>query len=336
MKKLGSLLLGMFAVLPVYAQDPAAADTTAPAEAAPAEAATATDAAPAADASSAQAAPAEAAPADASAPAADTAAPADGSTASGSADAAPTADTPPADAAASDAAPVANAAPADAAPASDAASTEAAPADAAASTDAAASESAGTSAAPAEASAEAAPAEAAPAEERKPWQLYAGYDYAMVNFLASSRNSPPTPNDANQFSNDNLHGNFHQVRAGVRVFDVIGIEAHYGIKAGGDNKPDSMAVKNNMGLYFVPTGTLFDVVEISALLGYASTKMEHAGKSLTVRGSSYGANLEVPLRPLLGEWMPDIRVGGGFMVYHHDSESRIYGSHFGLRYDFKV
>lgn len=313
MKKLGSLLLGMFAVLPVYAQDQAT-DTTAPAEAAPADAAPA----PAADAS----APA----ADAAAPADAAAAPADASAAPASADAAPAGDTPPADATAS-------------APAADAAApTDSAPAADAASTDAAASGSTDSSAAPADASAsaEAAPAEAAPAEERKPWQLYAGYDYAMANFLASSSSSPSTPNKANQFSSDNLHGSFHQIRAGVRVFDVIGIEAHYGIKAGSDSKPSSMGVKNNMGLYFVPTGTLFDVVEISALIGYASTKLEHGGNTLTVHGSSYGANLEVPLRPLLGEWMPDIRVGGGFMVYHHDSESRIYGSHFGLRYDFKV
>jgi membrane protein involved in colicin uptake len=314
MKKLGSLLLGMFAVLPVYAQDQAA-DTTAPAEAAPA------DAAPAADAS----APA----ADAAAPADAAAAPADASAAPASADAAPAGDTPPADATAS-------------APAADAAApTDSAPAADAASTDAAASGSTDSSAAPADASAsaEAAPAEAAaaaPAGERKPWQLYAGYDYAMANFLASSSNSPSTPNKANQFSSDNLHGSFHQIRAGVRVFDVIGIEAHYGIKAGSEGQPSSMGIKNNMGLYFVPTGTLFDVVEISALIGYASTKLEHGGNTLSVHGSSYGANLEVPLRPLLGEWMPDIRVGGGFMVYHHDSESRIYGSHFGLRYDFKV
>jgi|GEM_PF-1868247 len=298
MKKLGSLLLGMFAVLPVYAQDQAAAETAAPVEAAPA------DAAPAAETPAADAAPAaEAAPADATA----------------ATDAAPAAtEAPAADAAASDAAPAA----------ADAAATESAPAEAAASDAPAATDAA---AAPAEAA-----PEATPAEERKPWKLYAGYDYVQANFLASSPDSPATPNRANQFSSDSLHGNFHQVRAGVRVFDVIGIEAHYGVKAGTDSKPDTMGVKNNMGLYFVPTGTLFDVVEISALVGYASTKLEHAGKTLSIHGSSYGANLEVPLRPLLGEWMPDIRLGGGFMVYHHDSESRVYGSHFGARWDFNI
>lgn len=308
MKKLGTLLLGMFAVLPVYAQDQPAADTAAPVEAAPADAAPAE--APAADA-----APAEAPAADAAAPAAD-AAPAD---AAASDAAAPAADTPPADAAATDAAPAS-----DAAPAADAAATDSAPA-----TDA--------SAAPADASAEAAPAEAAPAEERKPWELYAGYDYVQANFLASSSSQIAAPNKANQFSTDSLHGNFHQIRAGVRVFEVIGIEAHYGVKSGsGDGKPDGMGIKNNMGLYFVPTGTLFDTVEISALIGYASSKLEHAGKTLSIHGSSYGANLELPLRNLFGEWMPDIRLGGGFMVYHHDSQSRVYGSHFGARWDFKV
>jgi hypothetical protein len=314
MNKLATLLLGMFAVLPVYAQDQPAADAAAPTEAAPAEAA------PAAEAPADTAAPAEAPAADAAAtdaaPAAD-AAPASDTAASDAA--APATDTPPADAAASDAAPAADAA----------ATTDSAPAADAAATDA--------GAAPADASAEAAPAEAAPAEERKPWELYAGYDYAQANFLASSRNPTAAPNKANQFSTDSLHGNFHQIRAGVRVFEVIGIEAHYGVKSGsGDGKPDGMGIKNNMGLYFVPTGTLFDTVEISALIGYASTKLEHAGKTLSIHGSSYGANLELPLRNLFGEWMPDVRVGGGFMVYHHDSQSRVYGSHFGARWDFKV
>ncbi|MES2489787.1 MAG: hypothetical protein V4607_08340 [Pseudomonadota bacterium] len=334
MKKLGTLLLSMFAVLPVYAQDEAAADTAAPAaeEAAPADAAPA-DAAPADTA----AAPAEEAPAEAAAT-----------------DAAPAAD----ETAATEAAPAAaEAAPADA-------SAEAAPADAAA-TDAAAAESApadstGTDAAaltdgsapaevaPADASAEAAtdgsteaaasetPTEEPAAEERKPWQLYAGYNYVLANFLASSPSSPPTPNPANQFSTDNLHGKFHDVRFGARFFDVVGLEAHYGFKAGSDDKPDSMGVKNNMALYIVPTGTLFDVVEIAALVGYARTKLEHDGKELSLNGASYGANMEVPLRPLLGDWMPDLRLGGGFMVYHQDSKSRVYGSHVGVRYDFKI
>jgi len=306
MKKLGTLLLGMFAVLPVYAQDQPAADAAAPAEAAPS-----TDAA---------AAPAQAAPADTAA------APASDATAAPPADAAPAADATAA-APASDAPAAPDAAPADtaAAPAADAPAADAAApaADATASTDA--------SAAPA---AEATPSE--PAPERKPWLLYAGYDYAQANFLASSASSPATPNKASQFSSDSLHGNFHQVRAGFRIFDVIGIEAHYGMKAGSDDKPDGLGVKNHMGLFFVPTGTLFDVVEISALLGYANTKLEHAGQTLSVHGSAYGANLEIPLRPLLGDWMPDLRLGGGVMMYHHDQDSRIYGTHFGLRYDFKV
>ncbi len=307
MKKLGTLLLSMFAVLPVYAQDQPAADTAAPAEAAPADAAPA-EAAPAADA-----APADAA---ASAPAAD-AAPAAAATDT----AAPAGDTPPADAAAATTEPAAT----DAAPAADAAASGSAPADAAA-TDA--------SAAPAAASAEAAPA--APAEERKPWKLYAGYNYVLANFLASSPDNPPTPNKANQFSTDNLHGKFHDIRFGARFFEVVGLEAHYGVKSGSDDKPDTMGIKNTMALYVVPTGTLFDTVEIAALLGYASTKLEHAGKTLSIHGASYGVNMELPLRPLLGEWMPDLRVGGGFMVYHEDSQSRVYGSHFGVRWDFKV
>lgn len=310
MKKLGTLLLGLFAVMPVYAQDDAAAAPAAE-QAAPADA-------PAADAAPAEAAPADAAPAADATPTADAAAPAaDAAPADATAEAAPAADA---------------AAPADATtaaePAADAAATDSAPAaDAAAATD---------GSAPADASAEAAPAEAAPAEERKPWPFYVGYDYAQANFLSSSPNSPPSSSKTTQFSTDNLHGKFHQVRAGVRVFEVIGIEAHYGVKGSSENKPDGMGVKNTMGLYIVPTGTLFDVVEISALIGYASTKLEHDGKSLSLHGSSYGANMELPLRPLIGEWMPDIRLGGGILMMHHDRDSRVYSTHFGARWDFKV
>ncbi|WP_206362909.1 hypothetical protein [Stenotrophobium rhamnosiphilum] len=326
MKKLGTLLLSMFVVLPVYAQDEAAAapaaEEAAPVDAAPADAAPTdtaaapteeaqAEAAPAADATAADAAPAEAAPTDA---AATEAAPADAS-----------AEAAPADAAATDTA-AAESAPADAAALTDgSAPAEGAPADAAAATD-------GST----EAAASETPAEEPAAEERKPWQLYAGYNYVLANFLASSPSSPPTPNPANQFSTDNLHGKFHDVRFGARFFDVVGLEAHYGFKAGSDDKPDSMGVKNSMALYIVPTGTLFDVVEIAALVGYARTKLEHDGKELSLNGASYGANIEVPLRPLLGDWMPDLRLGGGFMVYHQDSESRVYGSHVGVRYDFKI
>lgn len=345
MKKLGTLLLGMLACMPVYAQDEAAAapaaEEAAPADAAPADAVPAeaapADAAPATDAAAADtSAPAEeAAPADATAdavPAADAAAPADATASTEpAADATTSESAPAADAAAASdgSAPTDGSAPAES---TADASAEAAPAEAAAD---ASAETASTET-PAETPTEETPAEETPVEERTPWQLYAGYDYAMANFLSSTPDSPGTPSETTQFSTDNLHGKFHQLRAGVRVFDVVGIEAHYGMKGSSEDKPDSMGVKNTMGVYIVPTGTLFDVVEISALIGYARTKLEHDGKSLTLNGSSYGANMEVPLRPLLGEWMPDIRLGGGILMIHHDRDSRVYSTHVGLRYDFKV
>jgi hypothetical protein len=264
---------------------------------------------PAADAAPADAAStpdSAATPAPAEAPPAEAAVPAD--TAPATAEAPAASDTPPADAAA--------AIPAEPAPA-DAAAT---PADTAA------------PAADATAAAETAAADASP---RKPLNLYVGYDYVHTNFLASNPNSPPTPNSTSQFGTNNLGSKFHQVRAGLRLFDVIGLEAHYGIKVGDGVKPDTIATSNYAGLYFVPTGTLFETVEISALLGYARMSLEQPGASLSVHGSSYGANLELPLRRL-SESLPDIRIGGGVMVYHHDTESRIYGTHFGIRYDFRI
>jgi hypothetical protein len=299
MKKLGAFLLGIWVMFPVYAQDPAAADAAAP-EAAPT--ANETPAADAAPADQAAASPGAAAPAAGETPSADAAAPTDAAPAT--ADAPATGDAPPADTAAATE------------PATPAA-------DAAAPTDA--------SAAPAEA----APAETAATEtaatgsERKPLAFYFGYDRVHVNTLISNQSL------ATKFGTDNLGSSFHQIRAGIRLFDVIGLEAHYGIEGDNGSKPGTVGIKNYAGIYFAPTGTLLETVEISALLGYARMNIERPGASLSVRGASYGVNLELPIRRLW-EALPNVRLGGGVMVYHRDSDSRSYGSHFGARFDFKI
>jgi hypothetical protein len=309
MKKLGAFLLGVWVMFPVYAQDPAAADAAAPAAAPAASEAPAAEAAPAdqAAASPDAAAPAagETPAADAAAPSADAAAP---DAAPATAEAPATGDAPPADTAATE----------PAAPAADAT----APAETAATPDAAA---------PAEAAAaEAAPAEtAATGSERKPLDLYFGYDHVHVNTLISNQSL------AAKFGADNPGSSFHQIRAGVRLFDVIGLEAHYGIKGDDGSKPGTVGIKNYAGIYFAPTGTVLETVEISALLGYARMDIERPGASISVHGSSYGVNLELPIRRLW-EALPDVRLGGGVMVYHRDGDSRSYGSHFGARFDFKI
>lgn len=305
MKKLGMLLLGLASLPLAHAQEPAAdaaapaADTAAPADssAAPADAG-----APAADTATA--------PADASAaPAADT--PADASAAAPPADAAPASDAAPADATA--------AAPAESAPA-DSGST-----DASATTETAAASDSGASA----------PSEGASESEHKPWKLYAGYDYAHVNLQITQPDAPNPSAMQTKFGGDFFTGEFHQVRAGVRIFDVIGLEAHYGVKASKDDKPEKIGVKNVGGLYFVPTGTILETVEFAALIGYSYMQVERPGVEATLRGVSYGVNLELPIR-LFSESLPDFRLGGGAMVYQRNSESRTYGAHFGLRYDFQI
>ncbi|MGH8461105.1 MAG: hypothetical protein ACRESS_05825 [Stenotrophobium sp.] len=353
MKKIGVLLLGACFVLPVYAQD--AADSTP------------------ADASPAAASPDAAAPTDTSAPATPTAdnsgAPAsttDSSTASPAA--APDAAATPADAApaASD-----NSAAAAEAPATPAADSSATPSAAGDTSSAPAADSSATptdttpaasdnSAAPAADASAATPATDSSASTdsssdasastdqtpRTPIKLYVGYDRTHVNFQISGEPAGPvtgptppatTPQSPlqQQFGSSNLSSNFNQIRVGVRAFDVIGIEAHYGHKATNGTAPGTVAVKNYEGIYLVPTGTLLGTVEVGAVLGYDWLQMERPGASAKLHGIAYGVNAELPIR-VLWDKLPNIRLGGGVMVYQHDSRSRVYGTHFGVRYDFSL
>jgi hypothetical protein len=288
--------------LPALAQDPVAEEAPAAesAEAAPAEA----PAEATADAAAEEAAPAEAA-ADTSAEAA----PADAS-----------AEAAPADAAAAEA------------PAADA-SAEAAPADAAA-TDLSA-EAAPAEEAPVEAAAEEAPAEEAPAEETasedsgEPFHFYLGVDKAEVT-LALSDEALETA-----FGSDELESSLFRIRAGMRLLEAVGLELQYGVADDKDDEAKKFEVGEYYGIFVVPTGSLFELIEISVPIGYSSMKAEKGGASETFDGVSYGVNLEVPIT-LNSEWFPDIRIGGGGLVYRADRDSRVYGYHFGVRLDFKI
>lgn len=267
--------------------------------------------APAAE--SAEAAPAEA-PAEAGADAAATeeAAPAE-APADASAEAAP-------------ADPSAEAAPADA-------SAESAPADAAAADLSA--EAAPAEEAPVEAAAEEAPAEEAPAEETasedsgEPFHFYLGVDKAEVT-LALSDDALETA-----FGSDELDSSLFRIRAGMRLLEAVGLELQYGIADDKDDEANKFEVGEYYGIFVVPTGSLFELVEISVPIGYSSMKAEKGGASETFDGVSYGVNLEVPIT-LNSEWFPDIRIGGGGLVYRADRDSRVYGYHFGVRLDFKI
>ena len=244
-------------------------------------------------------------------------------------EAAPTQATTPADAA--------PATPADAAAPTDA---SAAPADTAAPAEIAAppAEAAPAKAAPTEAApAEAAAAESTPTPERKPWQLYGGYDRAHINLLVSNSNPASTTPTSLQtrFGGDSFGSSFNRLRGGVRLLDVVGIEAHVGFKGDNGSDPGSVSVNKYYGLYAVPTGVIFDTFEVAAALGYSQMTVERGSASEKFKGVSYGLNIELPIRRFF-ESLPDIRLGLGGIVYHHDSDARIYGTHFGIRYDFKI
>jgi hypothetical protein len=214
-------------------------------------------------------------------------------------------------------------APAEAAPPADAA--PAAPADAAAAP------------APAEAAtAEAAPAEATPSEA-KPWRLYGGYDRAHIRMLVSTSNTSATTPTSLQarFGGDSFSSNFNRLRAGIRLLEFIGVEAHFGFKGDDGSSAGSVGVDKSYGIYVVPTGTFLNMVEVSAVLGYSKIDLERGNASEEFKGASYGVNAELPLKQFF-ESLPDFRLGFGGIVYHQKDDARIYGTHFGVRYDFKI
>ncbi|MDM4772264.1 hypothetical protein [Solimonas sp. SE-A11] len=229
--------------------------------------------------------------------------------------------------------------------AADAAGTEAAPADASAEAADASAEAAPADGAAAELSAESAPAEEAPVEEAaseeapaeetasedsgEPFHFYLGVDKAEIT-LALSDTALETA-----FGGDELESSMYRIRAGMRLLDAVGLELHYGVADDKDDGAKKFEIGEYYGIFVVPTGSLFELVEISVPIGYSSMKAERGAASETFDGVSYGVNLEVPIT-LNSEWFPDIRIGGGGLVYRADRDSRVYGYHFGVRLDFKI
>ena len=258
------------------------------------------------------AAPESAAPAEAPV-VAETPAPSDAS----APETAPAADAPPAEAAPADAT-AAEAAPAEAAPA------ETPPADTAGETPAAES-------APAETASSETPSseEAAPAAERTPWKLYVGFDQDRPTISFSDQAMMA------RFGDQQLDSSMLRLRAGVRLFGVLGVELHYGNGNEDGKSSGKFKVGSYAGLYFVPTGLLFDTVEIAGILGYTKLKVERGNVSESLTGEAYGVNVELPVR-VLADFMPDLRVGGGYIIYNDSNNYRTYGAHFGLRFDFEL
>lgn len=164
-------------------------------------------------------------------------------------------------------------------------------------------------------------------------------------FGADLQNSKLSVSDSNGFGGLNTSdydSKFWDVRAGYRLFKVIGVELHYGLPDQDANEPGRYKKRNYYGVFAVPTANVFDLFEIGFPLGYTNSGItvdgqNSAGTNTTVQkhlnSIAYGANLEVPVR-VIWRALPDIRLTGGGMVYYQRSDAREYGFHFGLRYDF--
>lgn len=174
-----------------------------------------------------------------------------------------------------------------------------------------------------------APAAAADeAEEVEPTRLYAGLDFASVDVSFSS------PALTAGFGRAKLDSDFLRARLGWSVFEQLAVELHLGAEGDDGRDAGSAAVAGYAGVFLVPGRTMLDIVDVSALLGYARLDVERPGFSSGRSGAAYGVNIELPLRRVV-ETLPDLRVGTGFVVYAADREARVYGAHLGLRYDFE-
>jgi hypothetical protein len=226
------------------------------------------------------------------------------------------------------AAPAADAAAGEAAaePAPDAATSSDAGATAAGSTDASASSESDSSSS--SSSNETASADAPASGE--PLYLYGGVDYAFLT-ASLSKDSLKTALGGS----DKYDSNFYRTRIGARVLPFISVEAQYGIKgsSSGDNKVDTQQM---YGAYLVPTGVLFDLVELSAPIGYAHLELKNSNGKAKFDAASFGLNIDIPVYVSSNPHIPDLRLAGGGTVYYAGSGARVYGFQAGVRLDFKI
>ncbi len=163
----------------------------------------------------------------------------------------------------------------------------------------------------------------------EPLELYAGADYVRTTMSFSK------PALVASFGGDEFNSQMYRIRAGMRLFSKIGLEVQYG--AGNqdvaDLDSDEALTDQFYGVYLVPTGVLFDLVEVGAALGYARTELKRGGASEGLGGASFGLNFELPL---LTRDSYALRLGAGGTVYRAQPSARIYGYHAGLRLDFTL
>src|SRR5579859_6562712 len=89
---------------------------------------------------------------------------------------------------------------------------------------------------------------------------------------ADLQNPTLSVSDANSFHGiavGDYYGKFWDVRAGYRLFKVIGIEGHYGFKDQDANRPDRFSTTGYWGVFAVPTANVFNLFELSFPVGWA-------------------------------------------------------------------
>lgn len=138
----------------------------------------------------------------------------------------------------------------------------------------------------------------------------------------------------NAFGSSRFDSDFYKLRLGARIADGVGVELHAGFPAH-DAADGEIETKQFYAFYFVPTGVLFNTLEVSARLGYAMTSLENEQTDDDFDGVSYGVAAELPIR-LFGEGLPNLRFGVGATVYQQNNDARVYGFHGGLRFDFSI
>ena len=117
-------------------------------------------------------------------------------------------------------------------------------------------------------------------EEDEPTQLDIGADYVWTT---ASFSNPGLKAD---FGGERFDSNMYRVRAGMRLFEKMGLEVHYGTGNTDeeDLEADEYSTEQFYGVYLVPTGVLFNVLEVGAAIGYAHTELARPGASEDLDG----------------------------------------------------
>lgn len=164
-------------------------------------------------------------------------------------------------------------------------------------------------------------------EEGESSKFYVGGDYVWTS-VSFSKDSL-----AADFGGEELDSKMYRVRAGMRLFEAVALEAQIGFDGGSSDDPldGEYNTQQFYGIYLVPTGVLFDLIEVGGAIGYASTRLERGDVSETLSGASFGVNLDIPL---FTSDSLELRVGGGATVFRTQNSARIHGYHAGVRIDF--